>query len=55
MFFVFIVQFTDGLHEGEEVHSAAAVNTWYNLEVRQRERGHKNLGIELAVSTFVTP
>lgn len=37
MFFVHIIQFTDGLHEGEEVHSAAAINTWSVLELTEKE------------------
>lgn len=37
MFVVHIIQFTDGLHEGEEVHSAAAINTRSVLELTEEE------------------
>lgn len=37
MVFVHIIQFTDGLHEGEEVHSAAAINTRSALELTEKE------------------
>ena len=41
MSFIHIIQFTNGLHEGEEVHPATAINARSDLEIKGKKKKKK--------------